>query len=159
MDRYLRFVFITGVSRFACTSMSSGFNNLSEISLVKEYVGICDVSTQDLDIYFSEHIAYLSSLPELKRVGDIRSEMLKWYDGYSWDGETRLLNPFSLLSCIVLPLMNIGINNHFFQGKLINHVYSLKYLVGKFSPIATPARKLRRTSSMPWAVKSRYENV
>ena len=100
MEDYIHFVFVTGVSGFACTSMSSGLNNLHDISLMEEYAGICGVSTQELDTYFSEHIMHLSSLPELKRHGDIRSEILKWYGGYSWDGETRVLNPFSLLSCI-----------------------------------------------------------
>jgi hypothetical protein len=35
-----------------------------------------------------------------KTVSDLRTNILNWYDGYSWDGKARLLNPYSILSCL-----------------------------------------------------------
>ena len=98
MDPYLRFVFITGVSKFTKTSVFSELNNLLDITLTKKYANICGIETGDLGKYFGEHIDYLSSLEEFKRFVYLHDEILAWYDGYSWDGLTRVINPFSLLS-------------------------------------------------------------
>ncbi|MCL1914136.1 MAG: ATP-binding protein [Eubacteriaceae bacterium] len=98
MDPYLRFSMFTGVSKFAKTSIFSELNNLSDITLHEEYAGICGFGIDELDEYFGDHIenAPIAGLEE--KGANLRSEILKWYDGYSWDGKTRLVNPFSLLS-------------------------------------------------------------
>ena len=98
MDPFLRLTFITGITKFTKTTIFSGLNNLRDITLSRKYANICGIAVEDLDKYFSEHIEYLSSLDEFDRFNDIHSEILSWYDGYSWDGKTRVLNPFSLLS-------------------------------------------------------------
>ena len=98
MDRYLRFVMITGVTKFTKTSIFSELNNLLDITLTEEFANICGIVREDLDVLFAEHIEALSSLDSLKRYDNLKSEILAWYDGYSWDGATRVLNPFSLLS-------------------------------------------------------------
>ena len=98
MDPYLRFAFFTGVSKFTKTSVFSGLNNLLDITMIREYANICGVAVDDLDAYFGEHIENLASLNSFKRYGDLHEEILAWYDGYSWDGETRVINPFSLIS-------------------------------------------------------------
>ena len=98
MDPYLRFVFITGVSKFTKTSIFSDLNNLMDITLAKKYSNICGIAIDDLDKYFGEHIQYLSSIDELKYVKNIRDKILEWYDGYSWDGGARVINPYSLIS-------------------------------------------------------------
>jgi hypothetical protein len=66
--------------------------------LTEDYANICGIAIEDLDRYFSENIRYLSTLRSLKRYDSIHDEILSWYDGYSWDGENRVINPFSLLS-------------------------------------------------------------
>jgi hypothetical protein len=101
MDAKLRFTMITGVSKFTKTSIFSELNNLLDITMMEKYANICGVTLDDFDAYFGEHIAHLSTLKSFKRFNDIRGEILAWYDGYSWDGETRVLNPFSLLSFFV----------------------------------------------------------
>ena len=98
MDPYLRLTFITGVSKFTKTSIFSELNNLFDITLTEEYANICGIAIEDLCGYFGEHIAYLASLPRFKRYDDLSEKILAWYDGYSWDGCTRVINPFSLLS-------------------------------------------------------------
>jgi hypothetical protein len=66
--------------------------------MAKDYSCICGVEIEDLSRYFGEHIENLESSDELKRYGSLHDEILAWYDGYSWDGKTRVINPFSLLS-------------------------------------------------------------
>ena len=97
MDKYLRFTFITGVTKFAKTSIFSGLNYLYDISLSMKYANICGITNANLNEYFDEHISKLTSLSDFNHIANLHDEILKWYDGYSWDGKTRVLNPFSLL--------------------------------------------------------------
>jgi len=101
MDPYLRFTMITGVTKFNKTSIFSGLNNLFDITLTKKYANICGIVTTDLEKYFGEHIEYLSAVDNFKNHKNLREEILSWYDGYSWDGETRVINPFSLITFIM----------------------------------------------------------
>ena len=98
MDPYLRLTFFTGVTKFTKTSIFSDLNNLLDLTLTEEYSSICGIATEDLNTYFGEHIENLAHLEMSKRYGSIHDEILSWYDGYSWDGERRVINPFSLLS-------------------------------------------------------------
>ena len=98
MDAHLRFVLITGVSKFSKTSIFSELNNLTDITLTEEFAGICGIPCDDLDRHFGDHIRALSSSKRFQDYVSVRDEILAWYDGYSWDGESRYINPFSLLS-------------------------------------------------------------
>ena len=98
MDPYLRLTFITGVTKFTKASVFSELNNLSDITLSKKYASVCGIGIADLDGYFGERIKALSAAGDFNHVSDLRSEILAWYDGYSWDGKNRVINPFSLLS-------------------------------------------------------------
>jgi len=98
MDPYLSLTFITGVSKFTKTSIFSEMNNLLDITMTKQYANICGITIDDLGTCFKEHIKDLSTLDNFKRYDSISDEILAWYDGYSWDGESRVINPFSLLS-------------------------------------------------------------
>ena len=101
MDPFLRMTFITGITKFTKTTIFSGLNNLLDITLSKKYANICGIEIDDLRKYFNEHIEYLSTLDDFDIYDDIYNEILYWYDGYSWDGKTRVLNPFSLLSFFI----------------------------------------------------------
>jgi hypothetical protein len=85
LDRYIRFVFITGVSKFAKVSLFSGLNHLEDISLNKEYGNICGYTQEELEIYFKEYLE-----------GVDKEKIKEWYNGYSFLGE-RLYNPFDIL--------------------------------------------------------------
>ena len=98
MDPYLRLTFITGVTKFSKTSVFSGLNNLYDITLTKEYANICGVPVDELSGHFSEYIKALSLLDEFNNYANLQAEILSWYDGYSWDGVSRVLNPFGLFS-------------------------------------------------------------
>ncbi|MDR0230823.1 MAG: ATP-binding protein [Dysgonamonadaceae bacterium] len=93
---YIRFVLLTGVSKFSKVSIFSGLNNLNDITLDKKYAGICGYTQEELETSFSEHIAHFSEIEKTDKKQIIDS-IKKWYNGYSWDGETMVYNPFSTL--------------------------------------------------------------
>ncbi|MBE0506729.1 MAG: ATP-binding protein [Marinospirillum sp.] len=84
-DAYLRFVFLTGVSKFSKVSLFSGLNNLNDITMDARYSDICGYTDADLDTTFAPE------LPGLDRV-----KIRDWYNGYNWGG-TSVYNPFDLL--------------------------------------------------------------
>ena len=84
-DEHLRFVFITGVSKFSKVSLFSGLNHLEDITLDPRYSAICGYTDADVDTVFA---------PELP--GLDREEIRRWYNGYNWLGEP-VYNPFDLL--------------------------------------------------------------
>jgi hypothetical protein len=89
-DTYLKFVFITGVSKFSKVSLFSGLNNLNDISLDAKYADICGYTQSELETHFAE---YLTD-------GNVdRTELKKWYNGYNFAGiETKkVYNPFDIL--------------------------------------------------------------
>jgi len=98
MNPYLRLTFITGITKFTKTSIFSGLNNLFDITFTRKYSNICGISAEQLEEYFADHMEHLSSLAEFGQYENIHDEIITWYDGYSWDGKTRVINPFSLLS-------------------------------------------------------------
>ncbi len=77
-DAYIKFTFLTGVSKFSKVSLFSGLNNLKDITLDPRYSSICGYTDVDLDTVFA---------PELS--GLDRDEIRRWYNGYSWRGEER----------------------------------------------------------------------
>ena len=84
-DAHLKFVFLTGVSKFSKVSLFSGLNNLKDITVDQRYSALCGYTEQDLETVFT---------PEL--VGLDRQEIRQWYNGYNWGGEA-VYNPFDLL--------------------------------------------------------------
>ncbi len=84
-DPDLRFVFLTGVSKFSKVSLFSGLNNLRDITLSRASATICGYTDEDVDTVFA---------PELE--GLDREEIRRWYNGYRWDGPP-VYNPFDLL--------------------------------------------------------------
>jgi hypothetical protein len=71
---------------------------LRDITLTAKYSNICGIATGDIEKHFNTHIEHLAALGKFKQKGSLYDEILAWYDGYSWDGKTRVINPYSLLS-------------------------------------------------------------
>ena len=91
-DPYIRFLFITGVSKFTRVSIFSDLNNLDDLTLHPKYTTLCGITQSELEDYFAESVAEMAlQQPSIKE--DIRT----WYNGYSWDGIHKVYNPFSLL--------------------------------------------------------------
>jgi len=84
-DQYVKFGFLTGVSKFSKVSIFSGLNNLQDITLDKRYSTICGYTQDDLETQFKDYLP-----------GSDLGEIKKWYDGYNWLGE-NVYNPFDIL--------------------------------------------------------------
>ncbi len=84
-DQYIKFVFITGVSKFSKINLFSGLNNLNDITLDKHYATICGYTHYDLETTFKKYLH------------DVDMTVLKdWYNGYNYQGEP-VYNPFDIL--------------------------------------------------------------
>jgi hypothetical protein len=95
-DDHLRFVFLTGVSKFSKVSIFSGLNNLNDITLDAQFATICGYTQAELESYFEEHIQAMTGNKWGARE-DVLTRIRDWYNGYSWDAETSVYNPFSTL--------------------------------------------------------------
>jgi len=85
LDRYLKFVFLTGVTKFSKVSLFSGLTQLRDVTLSKDYATICGYTQEELERVFGK----LINKEELE-------ELKCWYNGYSWGGEP-VYNPFDIL--------------------------------------------------------------
>ena len=96
-DNYIRFFFVTGVSKFSKVSIFSDLNNLMDITLDENYATVTGYTQDELERYFPE---YIKSVGEKYKgiFNDIMAEIKKWYNGYSWDGKNFVYNPFSMLN-------------------------------------------------------------
>jgi len=109
-DDYLRFVFITGISKFSKTGIFSAMNNLSDISMLKRYGDIVGYTQNELEYNFDDWITSSSKIMSLSK-SELLAKIKAYYDGFSFDGNTRLYNPFSIL-------------NFFFDEKFGNYWYT-----------------------------------
>ncbi len=81
-DQYIRFAFLTGVSKFSKMNLFSGLNNLRDITLSPDYAAICGYTQKNIEESFSEYLDGVD-LEELK----------KWYNGYSFSGKPAHSQP------------------------------------------------------------------
>lgn len=97
-DRYLRFVFLTGVTKFAQVSVFSDLNQLNDISLKPPYATVCGITQQELVDTFTPEIARLGEVNELS-FDETVAKLTSMYDGYHFGVNTPgMFNPFSLLN-------------------------------------------------------------
>ena len=99
-DRYIKFAFLTGVTKFGKISVFSDLNNLMDISMDYRYVNICGTTEEELKSYFKEGISELASAN-----GDSESETIDKlrmrYGGYHFEKNSKgTYNPFSVLNTL-----------------------------------------------------------
>ena len=98
-DPMLRFVFLTGITKFSQLSIFSELNNINNISMDDEYAGICGITKEELLTQMSEDIDVLADKQELTREDTIE-RLKEYYDGYHFTPSSPdVFNPFSLLNC------------------------------------------------------------
>ena len=97
-DEYIRFAFLTGVTKFSKISIFSDLNNLRDISMEKQYAGLCGITQTELETNFQPDIQVLADEQDLT-YQEALAALKQWYDGYLFHpaGE-GMYNPFSLLS-------------------------------------------------------------
>lgn len=97
-DEYIKFVFITGVTKFSKVSIFSDLNQLNDISLDDEFSGICGITGTELIDNFGPEIEGLSVKMGIS-VDECLSELKRMYGGYHFSGDSvGVYNPFSILN-------------------------------------------------------------
>ena len=98
-EPYLRFVFLTGITKFSQLSIFSELNNISNISMDEPYSGICGITKEELLTQMSDDIDALAEKIGLTREQTI-DKLKENYDGYhfTWPSPD-VFNPFSLINC------------------------------------------------------------
>lgn len=95
----LRFVFLTGITKFPQVSIFSELNNIKNISLDEEYAGVCGITKEELLTQMSEDIDVLAEALEMTREETI-AKLKENYDGYHFSpASPDVFNPYSLLNC------------------------------------------------------------
>ncbi|ADV43937.1 ATP-binding protein [Bacteroides helcogenes] len=153
-DRYLRFVFLTGVTKFAQVSVFSDLNQLNDISMDRAYNALCGITKEELVHTFE---------PEIHRLGESEGltfeetvcRLEKQYDGYHFCEDTRvgLFNPFSLLN--VFQKLKFG--NFWFQTGTPTYLvdllkqsdYDLRLLVNGVEVTASAFSEYRAEANNP----------
>ncbi|MDR1041856.1 MAG: AAA family ATPase [Deltaproteobacteria bacterium] len=101
----IRLTFITGITRLEEFTSFFGMNRFGDITFDPEYATLCGFTRQEIIDNFNDKLneAYESlksdkSLGTLNSTDDMLGVIMDWYDGYSWDGKQKVLNPISVLN-------------------------------------------------------------
>ena len=99
-DRYIKFAFLTGVTKFGKVSVFSDLNNLIDLSLDYRYATICGISEEELHRYFNEGVNKLAETNRLT-VETCYERLRHDFDGYHFDVDAPgMYNPFSVLNTL-----------------------------------------------------------
>ncbi len=99
-DEYIRFAFLTGITKFSKTTLFSGVNNLIDITLLDEYDAICGFTEEELTANLSPEIEKLAKQYN-SSIEETRARLKKEYDGYCFAEEgVQVYNPYSLLKVL-----------------------------------------------------------
>ena len=106
-DHLIRFLFITGVSKFSRVSLFSKLNNLTDLTIHPDYATMLGYTEEELENNFPEYLENAwKKFPHYTRT-EFLAKIRLWYNGYSWDGITKLYNPYGIL---------LFLSNRDFQG-------------------------------------------
>ena len=99
-DRYIKFAFLTGVTKFGKVSVFSDLNNLIDLSLDHRYTGICGISEKELHEYFDADVNALAESNGLTKE-ECYERLRQNFDGYHFDVDAPgMYNPFSVLNTL-----------------------------------------------------------
>lgn len=151
-DAYLRFVFLTGVTKFSQVSVFSGFNQPLDISMTDKYEALCGITEEELHTQFAESIHEMA-LAENCTDEEMKLLLKKHYDGYHFGYTmTDIYNPFSILCAFYnrnirdfwfatgTPTYLIRLMNHFHEGidQLTGKYYSLDAFINYKADVEYP---------------------
>ena len=135
LGRHLRFVFVTGVSKFSQVSLFSGLNNLKDITINPKYATLLGYTEEEIFLFFKGYLKEIEQ-KQKKTSQEIIELMRCWYNGYGFSRQkSTVYNPFSTL----LFLENGEVDNYWFQTAtptfLINQIKKQTYPVDKISGV------------------------
>ena len=99
-DQHIKFVFVTGITKFSKISIFSDLNQLQDISLTKKYANICGITDLEITDYLSPEVKEMADAIHLS-LEDCKNKLKQQYDGYRFYPDTEgVYNPFSLLNAL-----------------------------------------------------------
>ncbi|MCI5223389.1 MAG: hypothetical protein D3924_12120 [Candidatus Electrothrix sp. AR4] len=96
-DKYLRFFFLTGVSKFSKVSIFSDLNHLTDITINEDCAAIIGYTEAEIVTYYSDYLELLANKFKISQE-QLLEKIKDWYNGYSWDGIQFLFNPYSVIN-------------------------------------------------------------
>ena len=135
-DEHLRFVLLTGVTKFSQVSVFSGFNQPKDISLDTRYEALCGITQDEIDSCFTDAISEMAEEYSCS-FEEMRAQLKRQYDGYHFSRKmTDIYNPFSLLNA----LDSKSLEDYWFRSgtptyliRLLNHFNeNVNELTGKY---------------------------
>ncbi len=96
-DQYLRFFFITGVSKFSRVSIFSDLNHLTDITIHDDYATMTGYSEAEIEKYYGHYLDLVARKFKFPHP-QLLKKIKEWYNGYSWDGVNFVYNPYSILN-------------------------------------------------------------
>ena len=97
LGRYLRFFYLSWLTKVAQTSLFSTMNNLDNISYDENFYTLMWYTKDEIKNFFKSYIPIVSEKINLKEE-ELFQELAEWYDGYYFGGEKKLYNPWSINS-------------------------------------------------------------
>jgi Predicted AAA-ATPase/PD-(D/E)XK nuclease superfamily len=111
MDRYLRFVFITGISKFSKVGVFSSLNNLTDLTMNPRFATALGITEDEMSTYFQEHVAEFAGKEGITPEA-LRAKVRDWYDGFCFVETCEpVYNPFSTLQLFY----NQRFSNYWFE--------------------------------------------
>ena len=100
-ERYERFVFITGITKFTQVSLFSVLNNLTNLSFKPQYAAVCGLTKNDLNEVFSDEIQLMADGNSISYNAQVQ-QLTEHYDGYHFcrKGMLDIYNPYSVISAL-----------------------------------------------------------
>ena len=155
----LRFVFLTGITKFSQISIFSELNNITNISMQNDYAAICGITKEEMLTQMQPDIAELAQAQEMTKEEAIE-ELVRHYDGYHFTSASPdIFNPFSLLHC----LSEKEFNSYWFASGtptyLINMLRKFEVLPTEIAPVEASSSEFDApTEDMPTIIPLLYQS-
>lgn len=148
-DRYIKFAFLTGVTKFGKVSVFSDLNNLTDISMDHRYISICGMTEEELLTNFKEGINELASANEDNETETIDKLRMR-YSGYHFEENSEeIYNPFSVLNT----LANSRYDDYWFKANthtfLIDILKKHDYCITDLNKAQVKANMMNNVDSNP----------
>lgn len=148
-DRYIKFAFLTGVTKFGKVSVFSDLNNLTDISMDHRYISICGMTEKELLTNFKEGIGELASANEDNETETIDKLRMR-YSGYHFEENSEeIYNPFSVLNT----LANSRYDDYWFKANthtfLIDILKKHDYYITDLNKAQVKANMMNNVDSNP----------
>lgn len=151
-DRYIKFAFLTGVTKFGKVSVFSDLNNLTDISMDHRYISICGMTEKELLTNFKEGINELASANEDNETETIDKLRMRYAGYYFEENSEEIYNPFSVLNT----LANSRYDDYWFKANthtfLIDILKKHDYCITNLSKAQIKANMMNNVETNPFPV-------